>query len=283
VLLLRMIAALPNALLDAFGSLLLWLSWPFMAKDRRLIAANIRHVYGLPSHSSFAKTFVRQNIVTQIMIFLETIKYVFRPREVEILGMDDALKTLSRVSLNSGVVIITAHHGAWELAGHAAAKCFSKSFHVLAKPSKARWLTPILNQLREHLGMKVLWTDSKSLLRDMMALAQRQEHLGFVMDQRPENRQSGHPSTFLGVANTHIVQGPALMATRKSMPVCGVYMMRTGSRQFRFYVTEILPPGHTVDNEAQVAQLMADDMSRMIRLYPEQWSWNYRRWKMPQP
>jgi len=116
-------------------------------------------------------------------------------------------------------------------------------------------------------------------LRDMMAIAQRHEHLGFVMDQRPENRQSGHPCVFLGVPGTNIVQGPVLMAIRKSMPVCGVYMMRVAPRKYRSYVSEIVPVAHGETDEQRVAQLMADDMSRMIRLYPEQWAWNYRRWK----
>ena len=127
--------------------------------------------------------------------------------------------------------------------------------------------------------MKVLWTDSKTLLRDMMSVAQNKEHLGFVMDQRPGKRQGGHPSVFLGIPETNIVPGPVLMATRKNMPVYGVYMLRIGMCEYRMYVNEILPPGHGETNEARVAQLMADDMSRMIRLYPEQWSWNYRRWK----
>jgi KDO2-lipid IV(A) lauroyltransferase len=279
VFLIRMIAALPNACLGALGWLLLCVAWPFTAKDRRIIDANIQRVYGLPAHSSFAKLFARQNLLTQIMISLETIKFMFRPSAITIDGLAEARQILARASQNSGVVIITAHHGAWELAGHAAAICLPRSFHVLAKPSKAKWLTPILNQMRERLGMKVLWTDAKSLLRDMMAIAQRQEHLGFVMDQRPENRQSGHASTFLGVPGTNIVQGPALMATRKAMPVCGVYMMRIGPRSFRFHVSEVLPASHGLTDEAYVAQLMADDMSRMIKLYPEQWAWNYRRWK----
>jgi hypothetical protein len=45
------------------------------------------------------------------------------------------------------------------------------------------------------------------------------------------------------------------------------------------YVSEILPVAHGETDERRGAQLMADDMSRMIRLYPPQWAWNCRRWK----
>jgi KDO2-lipid IV(A) lauroyltransferase len=181
--------------------------------------------------------------------------------------------------LGLALVIIAAHHGAWELAGHATAMCFDRPFYALAKPSKSARLTRVLNEIRERLGMQVLWTDSKTLLKDMMAVSSRHEHLGFVMDQRPGNRQGGHVCEFLGVKDTHMVTGPAMMAVRKNMPVCGIYMVRTGLCKYHFYVTEVLPLNHGLDNEQRVAQMMADDMSRMIRLYPEQWAWNYRRWK----
>ena len=156
---------------------------------------------------------------------------------------------------------------------------FDRPFYVLAKPSKAKWMTPVLDRIREILGMKVLWTDSKSLLREMMAVAQRHEHLGFVMDQRPASKQGGHSCEFLGVKNTQIVPGPVVMTVKKNMPVYGIYMMRTGAATYRFYCDEVLPKDHNITDETKVAQLMADNMSQMIRRYPEQWSWNYRRWK----
>jgi len=277
--LLQFIAAMPRLCLNFIATFIYLLLWPFNAKDRRIIKANVDLVYGLPPKANFAGAFVRQNLVTQILVTLETIKYVFRPSVLDIRGLEEAKRVLSGAGQNSGVVIIAAHHGAWELAGHAAATCFDRPFYALAKPSKSARLTRILNEIRERLGMRVLWTDSKALLKEMMAVSSRQEHLGFVMDQRPGNRQGGHVCEFLGVKNTHMVPGPAMMAVRKNMPVCGIYMVRTGLCKYHFYVTEVLPLNHGLDDEQRCAQMMTDDMSRMIRMYPEQWAWNYRRWK----
>jgi KDO2-lipid IV(A) lauroyltransferase len=260
-------------------SLIYLLAYPFVNRDIRIISDNVNRVYHLPPHSSFTKTFAKQNLTTQALILLETIKYLFKPKVFRIVGLEEAAVVLRRASQDGGVVVIAAHHGSWELAGHLAAKLLDRPFYVLAKPSKSKWLTPILNQMREILGMKVLWTDSKNLLRDMLSIAGRHEHLGFVMDQRPEYRQSGYPSVFLGVSDTAIVQGPVTMATKKSMAVVGVTAVRTGDCQYQFYAHEILPAGHKETDGAKIAQKMADHMSNMIRLYPEQWSWNYRRWK----
>ena len=275
----RIIAALPKNILPFiawFVSVIILLT---ASKNRRVIQQNLERVYQLPPHSTFSKLFVRQVVKTQVLLALETIRYVFRPGEVYIGGLDEARAVLQTAAQDSGVVITAAHHGAWELAGHAAARCLPRDFYALAKPSSAPWFTRVLNEIREKLGMKVLWTDSKSLLKDMMVVAQKNGHLGFVMDQRPGKRVSGHPSRFLGVDGTQIVQGPAMMAARKNMPVYGVHVMRVGTCRYHFYATEVLRPNHGLKDEAHIAQLMADDLSRMIFRYPEQWAWNYRRWK----
>ena len=273
------LAKIPPSLAGVLVWLIYILAYPFTSKERRIIKGNIQKVYNLPPGSSFAGDFVRQNLMAVTRIMLDTIRFAFFPDTYEIVGLDEARDIFASVPKGCGAVIITAHLGSWDLAGYAARQTFGREFYALAKPSKSKWLTPMLGDLRERLSMRVLWTDSKSLLRDMMAVAQNGDALGFVMDQRPGKRQGGHPCTFLGIPGTHIVPGPALMATRKNLPVFGVYVLRIGPSKFRFCVTSILPPSHGESDEGKVAQLMADDMSRMIMLYPEQWSWNYRRWK----
>ena len=248
-------------------------------RSSRTIGGNVNKVYGLPENSGFASAFARQVKNCQVFLALETIRYIFRPDTVVIGGLEKAKTMLQAASLESGVVIIAAHHGAWELAGHCAARLLRGEFYALAKPSRSRWFTRILNEFRNRLGMKVLWTDSKTLLKEMMAVANEKGHLGFVMDQRPAKKGSGYPCEFLGVPNTMMVQGPAMMAARKNMPVIGIHVVRLGLCRYHFFTTEVLPVNHGQTDEHKITQLMADDLSRMILRYPEQWAWNYRRWK----
>ena len=276
---LSLIAGIPMRLVGPLVWLLYALAYPFTSKDRRIIKSNIQRVYNLPPGSSFARDFVRQNLMSEARIMLDTIRFAMRPGDYEIAGMDEARDKFASLPKETGVVIITAHVGSWDLAGYAAGTALGRPFHALAKPSKSKWLTPVLGELRKRLAMRVIWTDSKSLLKDMMAVTQKGDALGFVMDQKPGKRQGGHTCVFLGIPGTNIVPGPGLMITRKNLPVFGVSIMRTGRGKFRFYVTDVLPHGHGETDELKVAQLLADDMSRMIKLYPEQWSWNYRRWK----
>ena len=276
----RIIALIPKFLLAPIASFLSMLVGLGAKKDLLIIKKNVELVYKLPVNAEFSQHFARQVIKTQILLFFETIRYVFRPKTVLIDGLDEARETLEKASAQSGVVIIAAHHGAWELAGHCAAMLLKRDFYALAKPSRLGWFTSVLDGMRRKLGMKVLWTDSKSLFKEMLAVAQRQEHLGFVMDQRPSRRANGYECQFLGVNGTPMVQGPALMASKKNMPVYGIHAVRLGSCHYHFYTTEVLPCGHGMTAEDKITQLMADDLTRMILRYPEQWAWNYRRWKL---
>lgn len=280
MLLFRLIAFIPKFLLGPMASFLTVLLCLLAKKDILTIRKNVELVYKLPLNADFSRDFSRQVIKTQLLLFFETIRYIFRPHEVSITGLDEARQKLESASENSGVVIIAAHHGAWELAGHCAAMFLKRDFYALAKPSRLGWFTGVLDDFRRRLGMKVLWTDSKSLLKDMMAVANRNEHLGFVMDQRPSKRTNGYECRFLGVEGTPIVQGPALMAAKKNMPVYGIHAVRLGGCRYQFQTTEVLSAGHGLTDEVKITQLMADDLTQMIFRYPEQWAWNYRRWKL---
>ncbi len=276
---LELIAAIPTVCLGFVAWLLYISSYPFAGGERRKIQFNVTKVYGLPAQSEFSKLFVRQNIMSQLILTLETIKGIFRPSSIEVLGAEEAKIKLNAACKDSGIVLISAHVGSWELLGREVSKALARPFYGLAKPSKSKWLTPILNEIREKMGAKVLWTDSPSLFESMAAVTDARGVLGFIMDQRPGNRQSGCPCVFLGVPDSRIASGPVYMAVKKNLPLYGIYLARTGRCQYRIHTSLILESEHGEVDHQKVAQLIADDMSAMIRTYPEQWSWNYRRWK----
>jgi lauroyl/myristoyl acyltransferase len=279
VIIFRLISYVPKFCLPFLAFLPAFLTLVFNKRAVRTLKQNVQKVYGLPPISKFSSQFARQVLQCQGFIALETIRYIFRPEEVLIEGLEHAKTTLERASYDSGVVIIAAHHGAWELAGHCAAKLLPRDFYALAKPSRSKWFTHILNEFRNFLGMKVLWTDSKSLLKEMMTIAHDKNHLGFVMDQRPGKKRGGFPCTFLKVPATPMVQGPALMAAKKNLPVIGIHAIRIDFCRYKFFATEVLPANHGETDEHKITQMMADDLSQMILRYPEQWAWTYRRWK----
>ena len=111
----------------------------------------------------------------------------------------------------------------------------------------------------------------------MLKLLKAGECLGFVMDQKPEGR-IGPSVNFLGQM-TEFVSGPAKLAMRQSSPVLAVFCVRTGPHQYRLLQKVVAPADHGIDDETILTQKMADAIEEAIRLYPEQWIWNYKRWR----
>lgn len=275
---LKLLARIPGFLLEPLVLCLYYLSWPFTARERSVIVTNAKHVLGYSDKK--AKDFAAAVLQKQTLIYLETLKFVFFPDRVQVEGVQAFLDAVGKSeSSGSGHVVITAHLGSWELAGHFCAVGAKSPIYVLAKPNKKKWINPILDELRRKLRMHVLWTNSKTLLRDMIKTLDRGEGVGFVMDQRPAGGQGGYELSFLGIPKTQIVTGPALMITKKNTPVVGAYCVRVGPLRYALDADVILQADHGMQDGEAVSKLLVESMERMILKYPEQWAWNYKRWK----
>ena len=125
--------------------------------------------------------------------------------------------------------------------------------------------------------MDILWLDDPQLFRKMIQTLKAKAGLGFVMDQKPQGRIGplvnffGHPTEF--------VSGPATMVKKFDSDVWAIFAVRiAGHLKYRIHIEKVLFEPHTPE-EIELTQTMAKIIEHVIQLYPEQWTWNYRRWK----
>lgn len=268
----------PRRWFEPLAAFILFLLKPFAGREIRFLRGNVARVYGLPPASSFAAMFERQNMRHQVVCALETLRAAQDPAAVTVRGFEELQKLIGAAdAADRGHVLVTAHLGSWELCAHYGQKASLKPLHVLAKPSKSRAVTAALDRMRRGMGTPVLWTDRKTLLRDMMGALKRGEALGFVMDQKPEGR-IGPEVPFFGIP-TAFVSGPAVMAARFDCAVIAIFCLREGPFRYRLLSETLLPTGHGQKDEAALTARMARAIEAAIRLYPEQWTWNYKRWR----
>ncbi len=253
----------------------------FARKEMARLRHNIHQVFGLPPHSYFAKNFMKQCIRHQIICALETLRAIFDPEAIEVAGYEEFARTLQNAQAGAkGVVIAAAHLGSWELVGQYLAKASGMRMHALAKPSAIIGVRGFLEGIRERTGMKVLWTDSRALLPDILRALKAGDVVGFVMDQKPVGRQ-GPKVSFMG-HETEFVPGPATMSCRVGAAIVAAFCMRTGPWRYRLYAKVMLPPDHGRDDVDNVTRMLAAEIEAMIHAYPEQWTWNYKRWRFDQ-
>lgn len=267
----------PKGLFEPVAGMLSFLLFAFAKRDRRLVEVNIEKVYGLRAGTHFSSMFARQMFRHQILSTLETIRSVYDLNAVTVDGYDEFAKNLREFGQGGEAIIVTGHMGSWELCARFCAAAAPKKFSVLAKPSGNRAFNQFLERIRHHVGASVLWTHKKSLLKDMLSALKRGEFLGFVMDQKPDQRK-GPIVRFFDIP-TAFVSGPSSMSIRFEAPVIGVYCMRTAPFTYRLYSDLIVPKNHGITDDIELTQKMAESIERKIREFPEQWAWNYKRWR----
>lgn len=255
---------------------------PLCKKDCRKIERNIDKILGIPPGSEESKNFQHQVLKHQVASSVESFKSSYNHDLIQVEGLDE-LKNKISVNLEKGrgLIITTGHMGSWELVAYYCSLASNGKFNALAKPSKLEAATRILDEYRLRMNTKTLWTNQKSLMKQMVATLKQGESLGFVMDQRPD-KLKGPVVDFMGQP-TPFVLGPAWASIRCGSPVMSVFCMREGSCKYRLISTELLPADHGQTDADEMTQMMAAEIERVIRLYPEQWVWNYTRWHFDRP
>ncbi len=282
-ILLLALRLLPWSWLDPLSRTLGKIAPRLLKREKNLIAANVEAVFGLRPHSGYARRFQEQVLRSQLIVSLETFKSVLWSQGNLLVEGIDLLQEQLREPLaaGQGVIIVTAHCGSWELVARSVAIASSQRFFALAKPSKSRAFTSVLARLRSHLNTEVLWIDSKNLLRDMIKVLKSGQLLGFVMDQKPEGRVG--PLVNFFDRPTAFVSGPAKLAIRHQSAVLAVFCMRQGPGRYKIDSQLIAPAHHGLSDEQALTEAMARAIEACIRIYPEQWIWNYKRWRFPSP
>lgn len=278
-ILVHLLAILPDPITENLATTVAWISGNLPSRRLRLIRMNVDKILGLPPHTSFAQAFYRQVFGSQVRCLVETCREVVAPGTIILEGEQEWRRLVQGIEENGrSIIFAAAHIGSWEITGALIARTCGKRVHALAKRPKVRGGGAALEWLRQRLGLSVLWSHKKSLVRDMMSSLRRGEHLAMVIDQKPEGRV-GDTVQFIGKP-VAFVGGPAAMSLRCNSPIVSVATVRTGPRHFKVLGGLVFDPAvaHGSISEAQVSQICAAEIERWIHLYPEQWTWEYKRW-----
>lgn len=264
---------------DLCVHLLAALVWLFAKKERQWYFANAHHILGLPPHCNFASLFGRQVVRHQMSTLIDTVLISVFRRKPHILGEKEFADALQQASQMRATLITTAHLGSWELVGMLATKYYAKpgKWYALAKPSHHPLGTKILEKIRGGLGIQVLWTGRPDLLREMTKALKRGDGLGFVMDQKPQGRQ-GETVNFFG-RPIEVVRGPAAMAHKFQANIIEAYCLRIAPLTYRISYRLWSWDTLAQQNDRQTTASLVDGIEQQIRQTPEQWTWNYKRWK----
>ncbi|HEY0527881.1 MAG TPA: lysophospholipid acyltransferase family protein [Gemmatimonadaceae bacterium] len=179
-----------------------------------------------------------------------------------------------------GAVMVTGHIGNWELAGaYVAAR--GVPLDAIARGMANPLFDRFVNHTREMMGMTVVH-DSEAVRRTPRSLRAGRA-VAFVADQGVLGLASTYVPFFGRPAKTP--RGAAVFALRFQVPVLFIVALRQPSAKYRLIV-ERIEAENSGDRERDVDSIVARFTERLehwVRIVPEQYFWQHRRWKRQPP
>ena len=177
-----------------------------------------------------------------------------------------------------GGVLLSAHLGNWEVAGHLL-DMVQATINIVMYDGEAEQIKNYMEQFDSKRSFNIIFIkDDMSHIYEMSAALNRNELICMHGDRfRPGNRIMQHE--FLG-EKANFPAGPFILASKLRAPVCFVFAFKESNFQYHFYSE----PGKTYEGRGtQGMEAMLDDyvllLEQRLKQYPEQWFNYYDFWK----
>jgi KDO2-lipid IV(A) lauroyltransferase len=184
----------------------------------------------------------------------------------------------AKAHMNGGLILFTAHLGAWELTSFGPA-LFGYPFSFLVRRIDNPKIESLIDNVRIRFGNQTI--DKLAAARSMVKILRSNGTLGLLPDLNTLDAEAIFVDFFGAPAATNFIM--AKLALRSKAPIIPIFAPWNEER--RKYQLVIQPPisyESTGDEEEDVRQLtarLAQHIESQIRRYPGQWLWIHKRWK----
>ena len=185
----------------------------------------------------------------------------------------------ARANMNSaGLILFTAHLGAWELTSFGPA-LYGYPFSFLVRRIDNPKIEDMVDQVRIRFGNQTI--DKLSAARSMVKLLRSQGVLGLLPDLNALDAEAIFVDFFGVPAATNFIM--AKLALRTKSPIIPIFA--PWSEEKGKYLLLVGPPVSftPTGNEEEDVRALTNTLSQLIentiRRYPGQWLWIHKRWK----
>ena len=176
-------------------------------------------------------------------------------------------------------ILVVAHYGNWEAAGHAYSELSGRTMASMMRPFD----NPKIGDLiLSHRGSPLHQLIPKNLgLRQGLKALNEHRVFTVLIDQHASRNEAVETIFFGHPCYTH--KTPALMHLKTGYPLLPEVTRRLPGKDFRFEIVlgNLIKHEPTDDKERDVqtiTQMCTTELERLIREQPEQWMWAARRW-----
>ncbi len=171
----------------------------------------------------------------------------------------------------NGIIFLTPHLGCYEITSLYYAQHLPLG--VLYRPPRQRWLAPLIESGRERGKIKLAPTTLKGV-RSLLQSLKRGEAVGILPDQVPSTGE-GEWADFFG-RPAYTMTLVSKLARSSGATILMAYGERLPRGRGYIFHIEPVPLEGVTSTKALNATIEA-----IVRRYPGQYFWNYRRYKIP--
>jgi KDO2-lipid IV(A) lauroyltransferase len=181
-----------------------------------------------------------------------------------------------------GVIVFTAHFGAWELGGMATG-ALGYPLTVVHRAFENPYFEAMARAWREGSGMQTL--PQGQAARGAVRALRRGDYLLMLLDQDVPRDEAVFVDFFGMQAATR--SAPARLAMRLGVPLLPVAVERDGKSArhvVRFFEPLVVQPGGDALAVEATSLAINRALEAIVRRHPDHWSWLHRRWRTrPRP
>jgi len=279
----RVLGWMPRWLARLFADLLAWCVYHAMGRLRQVGERNLQ--LALPELPEVRRGEILRGVYRhlgwQLVEFCQMPGYT-RENTKDHIRTEGLEHYLAAEALGHGVLVLTAHLGAWELSSFYHSLMGHPMGMVIRRLDNRR-LDEFVNRIRCMHGNHVLHKDD--FARGLLHAMHEGGTVGILMDTNMTPPQ-GEFVKFFGITAC-TASGLARVALKTGAAVLPGFMLWEPKE--KKYVLHFGPQLHFArngDGEADVlaaTQQCNDALEAWIRRYPDQWLWIHRRWKTRPP
>lgn len=173
-----------------------------------------------------------------------------------------------------GGLLVSAHLGNWEVAGHML-KRLESTINILMYDGEAEQIKEFMERFDARRSFNIIYIrEDLSHIYEISAALQRNEFVCLHADRfRPGNRTVKH--SFLGLEATFPV-GPFVLASKLKAPVCFVFAFKETNFHYSFYAPYAARTyeGHGMEGATRMLDDYVQLLEQGLKDHPEQW-FNY--------
>ncbi|CAN5778493.1 lipid A biosynthesis acyltransferase [soil metagenome] len=181
-------------------------------------------------------------------------------------------------SLQKGGILLSAHIGNWDIAGHLL-KRLNTRINILIFDGEHEQIKQYLTSVTGEMAVNIiLIKNDLSHIYELSEAFKKNELVCMHADRFLEGNKT-MKAAFLGEA-ARFPMGPFILASTFKVPVSYVFALKESNLHYHFFASKIKDYSH-LEKGALMQQMLNDysmEMQAKVKQYPEQWFNHYNFW-----